>query len=379
MGTPNPRLVIEYLGNNASTFGPGSLDGIIAKAARVGWSWYSRFPATAFWTLRQDDPHNNRLAPLLSHCRVHYVNDATGYSAEVFNGRINEPDSSADDVIWTAFNYQAELALSRTGYRTLYPKKKLGTEIVSPEWTAAKAATYSLFGHVTTGTIEDPLAIDNVTPITTDARFGVIDVPRLLFFFDLCEIGRANTANNVTYGISRDRVAGAHEFRFLKNAGVARTGLRLTFPGNIRDYRYVPGFRALRNDLATIGTSSGGGAIEIVKTDEVSAAAYGRRQDVFTIKTLSGLVGAATELDAQSAITQRAVKEATNLSRDLAVEVRADAFEPFNGWDIEDTVRVQIERGKDHIDADYRIVGVRGQMDARGYTQQIILTLPTAA
>jgi hypothetical protein len=384
VGIPNPRVAIEYLTNDSTTFGPKDLDGLILGAAKVGWAWYSRFPATAFFTLRQDDPHNLRLLPLLHHIRIHYINDKTGYTAEVFNGRLIEPDTTVDDAVWEAFNYQAELALSRTAYRTLYPTKLLGTEVASPEWAAAKAATYSLFGHVDTGTIEDPLGSDGITPIRTDARFGVVDVPRLLFFFDLCEIGRANTANNVTFDITRTRTAGKHQFRFRKNAGSLLTTRRLTFPGNVRDYRYVPGYRQLRNDLATIGTTSAGGATEIVKTIETSsdgpgsAQVYGRRQDVFTIKTLSGLAGAATEFDAQTAITARAVREATNLSRDLALDLRPDFFEPFDGWDLEDTVRVQLERGRDHIDADYRIVGIRGQLDELGYRQQLIVTLPTA-
>jgi len=379
VSVPNPRFVIEYLTNNSSTFGPSTLDGVIVTAAKVGWSWYSRYPASAFFTLRQDDAQNLRLLPLRHHIRITYINDATGYSVEVFNGRLNDPDSSVDDVIWSVFNYQAELSLSRTAYRSLYPNKLVGTEIVTPEWALAKGAAYSLFGHVTTGTIEDPLGSDGTTKIKTDTRFGVVDVPRLMFFFDLCEIGRANTTNNVTFGITRTRPGGSHQFNFLKNAGSAITGQRLTFPGNIRDYRFLPGYGNLRNDLATIGTTTAGGAAEIVKTDEANAAIYGRRQDVFTIKTMSGLAGAATEFDAQNAITSRAVREATNLQRDLSIDVRPDAFEPFNGWDLEDTIRVQIARGRDYIDADYRIVGVRGQLDEQGYRQNLIVTLPTAA
>lgn len=378
MGVPNPRFAIEYLTNDTSTFGPKTLDGLIVGAAKVGWSWYSRFPAAAFFTLRQDDAHNLRLLPLRHHVRIHYINDATGYTAEVFNGRIVEPSSTVDDVIWSMFNYQAELSLSRTLYRTLYPTKLLGSEIAAPEWALAKGQTFSLFGHVDTGTIQDPLGSDGTTPIKTDTRFGVVDVPRLLFMFDLCEIGRANTDNNVTFEITRGRTAGKHVFNFWKNKGTKVTGKRLTFPGNVRDFTYVPGYRALRNDLATIGTSSAGGATEIIKTDETNAGVYGRRQDVFTIKTLSGLSGAATELDAQTAITERAVREATNLSRDLALDVRPDTFEPFDGWEIEDTIRVQIDRGRDQIDADYRIVGIRGQLDEQGYRQQIMVTLPTA-
>lgn len=376
MGLPNPRFVIEYFDNDPATYGPRTLKGVIHDAVKVGWSWYSRFPANAFFTVRQGSVHNSRLSPLLTHIRITYINDATGYTAVVFTGRLSDPDESSEDVVWTAWNYLAELSLSRTGYRTLYQVKNIGTEIAAIEWGLAKSAVYSLFGHVVTGTIEDPLGTDGVTVIQTDNRFGVIDVPRLLLLFDLTEIGRANTVNNVTFGISR---TSPFTFTFLKNAGANKPTRRLTFPYVVRDFRHVPGFAALRNDLATIGTSAGGGAVEIIKTDEANALTYGRRQDVFAIKTLAGIVGAANEADAQQSVTARAVKEASQLSRNLSLDVRPDLWEPFDGHDLEDTVRVQLQRGRTVIDADYRIVGERGTLDEHGYKPQILVQLPTAA
>jgi hypothetical protein len=376
VAAPSPRLVIEYFTNNGATFGPSVLDGIIHDALVVGWSWYSRFPANAYFTLRQDSVHNVRLLPLLHHIRITYVNDATGYSVVVFTGRLGDPSSSGDDVIWSAWNYLAELSLSRTGYRVVYPTKLLGSEILAPEWALTRTATYALLNFVATGTIEDPLGSDGVTPIKTDARFGVIDVPRLLLFFDLSEIGRANTVNNVVFEITR---TSPFTFNFWKNRGSSYLANRLTFPGTCRDYGFEPGYTALRNDLATVGQTVGGAATEIVKTDEANALIYGRRQDVFTIKTLAGLAGAPTEGDAQVAITERAVKEATTLEKSIALQLRNGLFEPFDGWDIEDVVRVQISRGRDQIDADYRIVGARGTQDERGYHPVILVQLPTAA
>ena len=115
------------------------------------------------------------------------------------------------------------------------------------------------------------------------------------------------------------------------------------------------------------------------KTDELNAEEFGRRQDVFSIKTLSGIAGAPTEQDAQTAITQRAVKEAVTLARALQLDVRSNLIPPFEGWDLEDTVRVQIKRGRDNIDAEYRIIGVRGMAGPTGYDQQLVVALPTAA
>lgn len=369
------QLIVEYF-DNGSTFGPSTLQGVIHDAVKVGWSWYSRFPANAFFTLRQDSIHNSRLNPLLTHVRIWYYNPATGHRKVVFTGRVSEPDESGEDVVWTCWNYLAELSLSRTGYRTMYPNKLIGSQIAKPEWDLAQSADSSLLGHIVDGVFQDPLGSDGITPIKTDARFGVIDVPRLLLMFDLTEIGRANTANNVTMGITREA---PFTFNFFKNAGSLISGQKLLFPGNVRDFRFVPGYASLRNDLATVGTSAAGGAVEIVKTDEANIDIYGRRQDVFTIKTLAGLAGAATELDAQTAITERAVKEATSLAKHLQLDMRPGVFEPFDGWDIEDRVVVNIRRGRTIINGTYRIVGARGLKDAHGYHPQLIVQLPTAA
>ena len=377
MDLPQPQLTVEYRTQNPNTFGPDKIDGVIYDALRCGWSWYSRYPSKAFFTLRQGSEHAGRLVPLKTHIRIWYAHAGLGIAPRVvFSGRLGEPDSTTDDIVWEAYNYVADLSLSRSGYRVLYPTKRIGTEIAGVEWGLARAASASLLAHVATGTIEDPLGTDGTTPITTDARFGVVTVPRLLLLFDLSEIGRANTANNCVFEITRNE---PYTINFWKNRGTAQTGLRLTQPAIIREYRFSPGYRSLRNDLATIGATSGGGATEIVATDETSAAEWGRRQDVFTIKTLAGLAGAATEADAQTAITRRAVKEATQLARAIQLDVRASLFPPFEGWDLEDTIRVQIKRGRDNIDTDYRILGVRGMAGPSGYDQQVVVALPTAA
>ena len=53
---PFPRLVVEVFSDSASTHGPSTLKGIAHRAVKIGWSWYSRFPSSAFFTLPQSDP-----------------------------------------------------------------------------------------------------------------------------------------------------------------------------------------------------------------------------------------------------------------------------------------------------------------------------------
>jgi hypothetical protein len=205
-------------------------------------------------------------------------------------------------------------------------------------------------------------------------------VPRLLLFYDLSEIARANTNNNVTYEISRSTTP---YFRFKKNAGDYVPGVQLSFPGNIRDFRYVRGVTAIRNDLATIGSKKGE-STEIVRT--VAAGTYGfesfgRRQDVFAIKTLAGFKNLDTDagkFNAQKMITERAVKEATRPMRSLQLDVPWQYLEPFDGYDIEDTTDVEIRSSDTSFKTTYRFLGVTGTMDEAGYRQKLYVTTETA-
>ncbi len=387
---PFPRLVLELFDNSATTFGPTTRKAIIHDAVKVGWSWYSRFPSSCFFSLRQTSTHNSVIVPGLDHVRCWYINDATGYGPElVFAGRVGDPDQSGDDVIWTCWSYMAELALSRTGY-TVYYKSATLKSVFEAEWSrddadgkfknyGAKVRDHSLLKHIDTGTIERPLGNDGENMLT-DPSFGVIDVPRLLLFFDLTEIARANTSQNTTWEITRSVNP---EINFWKDKGSHIVRQRLSYPGVVKDFRFVPGVLDIRNDLATIGGTTGD-AVEV--TAEVTAGTYGtdlfgRRQDTFTIKTLSGYPNLTEDegrTSAQQKITKRATEEASTLTKALQVDVRHQLFEPFDGWDIEDTIDVEIITGRTNVDATYRIVGVRGILDGDGYTQSMFLTLPVA-
>jgi len=388
LNLPFPRLIAEVYSDNAN-HGPGTLKAVLHDGVKFGWSAYSRFPSQAFVTIKQDSPHNVDIVAGLDHLRMWYVNESTGYGPVlVFAGRMGDPSESGDDVVWSAWTYLAELALSRSGYEVYYKSKQIKA-VVDAEWArdeaSGKFADYgakvqgdSLLKHVATGTTQNPKASDGTAEMLTDPAFGLVDVPRLLLFFDLSEIGRANTTQNTTYEITRST---SPTFNFWRDRGTAVTQQRLTYPGNVKDFRYIPGVLDIRNDLATIGTKKGKN-VEIVATQVTGTYGitnFGRRQDMFTIKTLSGypkLANDASKSSAQVSITQRAVKESSQPTRALQLDVRYDQFEPFDGWDIEDTITVQAKRGRTDIDRSYRIVGVRGVLDGSGYSQTLFVTVP---
>jgi hypothetical protein len=292
----------------------------------------------------------------------------------VFTGEIIDYDATGDDVVVDAFDYKALLSISRSGYRTLYPTKAIGSEIVSPEWGFAKNAASSPLGFVVTGAIEDPLGTDGVTVIKTNAEFGLLDQMRLQLFFDLSEIGRANTINHTTFEVTRSV---SPEFRFLKNRG-SDIDMGLVLNGNVSDYRHLPNWTAYRNDLATIGTTVGGGATELVVKDDAAAAARGRRQDVFTIKTLLGIVGAATTADQQQAASARMLKSALALQPTLQLQLIRGGVDFFEGWDLCDKPLVEIGNGIDSITNRWRILGARATFDEGGEFPSLIVS-PVAA
>jgi hypothetical protein len=392
---PLQRLVVEYLDNETTTFGPSQQTGIIDNAANVGWSWYSRFPGAAFFTLRRTSKHNQRLVPGLSHIRLWFINEATGYGpALVFSGRLGDASESGDDVVWQASDYLAELALSMTGYRVMYEGKRI-IDIVDDEWrrddASGKFANYgakvrpkSLLAHISTGTLENPRNL-NGDGMRTEPQFGVISVPRLLLFYDLSEIGRANTNNNVTYRITRST---SPAFRFLRDLGSRKDGPRLTFPGTTNDYRFSRNIPNIRNVLATIGTKDG--KAKFIKHSKQAGTYgfdnFGRREDTFTIRTLSGfpnLDDDSKAFGAQTRITKRAVEEAirpfATMEFDIANFRQPLGWDPFDGWDIEDEIYCEfVDRRTGPTTKWMRIVGVRGRMDRNGYQQTLVMQEPAA-
>lgn len=370
---PSPlagRPVIEYaieVYNSGATFGPNARTGEIWDARNLGWSRYDRLPGKAFFTLPQTSPNLGILVPLTTHVRFWRITPTQ--TTLVYQGVVIDYDATGDDVVFSCFDYLALLSISRTGYKTLYPKKAIGSEIVSPEWTLAKNATSSPLGFVTTGTIEDPLGTDGSTVIKTNNQFGLLDQMRLQLFYDLSEMGRANTVNHTTFEITTSTTP---TFNFRKNKGSV-VGLGFVLGGNVSDYQHLPGWIRYRNNLATIGSTVGGGATEIVVTDASAAAAKGLRQDVFTIKTLLGIVGAATEADQQKAVAERQLKSSLQAQPTLLLRLARGSIDFFNGWDLCDKAPVEIGNGIDNIATNWRILGARATFDEAGENPQVLV------
>jgi len=362
-------MSVDYcleLYSSSATWGPNVKLAEVWDARNLGWSRYDRLPGKGFATIAQTSPVVSLLEGLKTHVKVTRVAAA---NTEVFNGLLIDFDATGDDVVLDLLDYTGLLGGSRCGYKTMYPTQKIGTGIVSPEWLLAKNATGSRLGFVTTGTIEDPKDSADAYEIKTNATFGVMDQMRLQLLYDLSEIGRANTTHHVTFEISR---TSPFTFAFLKDKGAA-TDIPLVLNGTVSDYRYLPGWSRYKNDIATIGTSTGGGATEIVKSDSTAITNIGLWQDVGTIKTLLGINGANTEQDQQVAATGRMLVRLMQTQSAIAVRLAYGAIEPFVGWDINDTMPVEIVDGIVGLTGVMRVLGARCMYDEAGEQLDLIV------
>lgn len=320
--------------------------------------WQQNFnsPGRAAFTLPR---YNAKLADIIwmqDHIALFREDDRGTFP--VFAGKLVKPNVGESDVICYAWDYLAFLQRSRTGFRTEYPQKKIGTEIVSPEWAAAKAVSNSPFAFVTTGTIEDPLGADDITPITTNDEFGVIDFTRLFTFYSLAEMSMANTPHTVKFEITRSP---PHTFNFWKNYGGDTTKYAFSMPGNLMAVEHDPGWDQYRNDIATIISDGAGDDSEYVAlSSDVATSPFRRLQDAVALRTLLGATGA-TEADQGKAALERILAEALRSPKIVILQPRQGELTPFDGWDLGDNMRVTLQSPdgvSDEVDAYLKTVSI---------------------
>lgn len=321
------------------------------------WQAALNYPAQAAFTLTRFNPKLANFDYMRDHIKIFREDSRT--TKCVFAGKVIKPQAGTNDALVYCWDYLSFLQRSRTGFRILYPDANIGTGIVAPEWSLAKLVDKSPFEFVTTGTIEDPLALDGITPIKTNSQFGVIDFDRLYTFFALAELSMANTANTVVFEITRDA---PHTFNFWKNRSQQRKNYAFSFPGNLIDYDLQDGHDQIVNDMATVILDPTTGAqVEYALTDTASKDLYRRLQSATAIKTLYGLNSGTTETDQQKAALARLITIAATPPSLYTLFPRQGEVTPFDGWDLGDSLRLTLQkpdRSGDEIDGYRKITGI---------------------
>jgi len=337
--------------------GPGAAKlELDADALNLTWQQGLNFPGQMAFSLTRWNPKIADLAWMIDHVKV--FRDTPAGLRTVFAGKVIKPSYTGRDLVVTCWDYASFLQRSRTGFRILYPNKKIGTEIVSPEWAAAKNVDMSPFAFVATGTIEDPIALDGLTAITVNSEFGVVDFDRLFLFYAMAELSMANTANTVAFEITREL---PHTFNFWKNRSTARTNYSFQSEALI-DYDYSGNQDQIQNDIATVILDpTTGQQVEYSLADTDSKNLYRRLQSAVTIKTLFGLNSGSTETDQQKAALARMLTQSADPPKLVVAFPRQGEFDPFVDCDLGDTFRVTIPnaaRSGDELDGYLKWSGI---------------------
>ncbi len=293
--------------------------------------------------------------------------------AQVFAGKLWKPSTGPRDIICYCQDYMAYTAKSRCGWGVQYPLKKIGTEVIAPEWDLAKNADHSLFAFVATGTIQNPLAVNGVTEMTTNSYFGVALQNRLLLFYTLCESAMANTGNVVIWEITR---TAPFTFNFWANRSTQRTNWASTYPGNLADFVGDLTSGPEANDLATpLDDGSGEQYSPYTLTDDASIAIYRRLQEAVGLTSLVGTTVGGPETDQAQASLARLLNEKLRSIGMLTEYPAQGAIDPFIGWNLGDLNRSSYQKGDrsgDLYDGYLLDVGVAATWSPSNGERQII-------
>lgn len=322
----------------------------------VAWQKSLNLPGQAAFTMLRFNKKLSQIAFMQDHIKL-FRESRSGVKC-VFAGKLVKPNYGPRDAIITCLDYTAFLQFCITGYRTLYQGKHLGTGIVLPEFQAAQALASSAIAFVNLGNVENPLGLDGVTPMKTNEQFGVTLFDLLFLFFSLAELAMANTSNSTIFEISDEA---PHVFNFWANRSAIRTNYAFSYPGNVMDYSYDPGYDSRRNDLITpIGDGSGGTTTYSAQAT-ADWATYRRLRQAVSLKTLIGINTATVEADQQKAGVQRMLSERQRPLPLVQVFPRQGEIEPFLNWQLGDRFRhtyQKADRSGDEFDGNLQTLSI---------------------
>lgn len=344
-----------FLYGQSASGGPGTLKrDMTPYLLNTFWQRSLNLAGRAAFALPRSSELNSEIVPGVDHLALWRETFDSGPEL-VFQGKIADSSIIATDVVWQSLDYLSYLQRSRAGYRTLYPEKQIGVEIISPEWLLARNVDRSPLAFIATGTIQNPLGADGVTPIKTNTKFGLMMQDRLFLFYSLAEMAMVNTTNNVVFEITLDPATPT--FNFWRNRSANRTDPVLSWPGNLTAFSYAPGYLQYVNDLASVVKKATGGGQEEYQLDatdlsrDAQLTTYRRLQQAVSVSTLAGLASAGTESDQMKAAVNRMLVDSLRLPKMFVAIPRMNEVKPFDGWDLGDNLMVFVQKaGDDDVD-----------------------------
>jgi hypothetical protein len=340
------RIILREMGVDR---GPGAIRAIIEDASNVGASAYVSAPGELYFTLPATHPQVGECEPYRTHYALEQYRN--GKWQELFAGILTDFDATGDDAVINGMDYIGLLSLdierrawikgaSGGDARPRYHDHSIGF-IIKDQLQAARDTTDSTMGFISIPP-DGPTFQAMSNRVTIDASYR----QRLEFIRGLIDSQRAGSGNRGRLlcrrvpGSTADETHGpAYEWNLLLDSGVDRPALRMEYGG------LVQGFRIQAMGSFAVSTLAIGREVNELKPHYKTATAPG-----LTTAYWGNLAKVAVwqDIDDENDLARRAAQlaaESGRIGKRMALGLRVHGLGPFDGWDLTDSVPIDIVRG----------------------------------
>lgn len=338
-GKPPPhRIRIYAMGVNR---GPGKVVAELTDAANVGASEYYNSPGEFYFTLPAIHPQVAVIEPY----QVHYelqLHTGQGWKGIAF-GLITDFDATEDEVVFYGQDYMAllgrtveerfstadaELSTDKGGAK--YVDKTI-KDIIVDQLTKEKAKANSPIGFIN-------IAAADVAAMPEKATIYTSFKQRLPFIAGLIDSSRAGTGRRTRLMPTRNS-DGVWKWRVVYAPGIDRPNIELEYGGLVQGFRTIP-FSDWGTAVDAIGRTVTGTKVYSARAVGVgiSESIYG----AFPTTTMYQDIDDANDLQRRA---NQAAAKVSKVGKMLGVGIRVGALSVKDGWDICDSVKVNIVRG----------------------------------
>lgn len=378
------RIVLREV-DTANARGPKDPPvGIITDAANIGAATYANSPGEFFFTLPIDHPQIGVCEPYRTHYAVEqYVGDRW---VEKFTGLLDDFDSTDNEVVFHGIDYLGLLSLSVDERYDSKNAEKSYTDggskynnvaissIIADLIDTGKAQTDSTYGFIARGaspTYWDAFAERVILTTTYNQHLSTI-----AGLIDSHKQGASDRRSRLWV---EKTIGGTYRFRLADNTGKDRENIRLEYGGLLNGFRLVA-----FGDFGTI--AHGIGRIKDQLKPYYQKAESPVNDGIHTATGVWGRVSKAAvwqdlqdENDLKRRVKEMAVK-AGKIGKRVALAITVGTLDPFDGYDIHDSVRVVVQRGA--VDTSkfgsglWTIYGVAWRLFPDGHTDLTLTVLP---
>lgn len=256
---------------------------------------------------------------------------------------------------------------TKTGLITQAQKTLNAVEIVTDTFTTVTAKTNSRIKYAT-------LSVSGATA-TTHTTFTASQ-PALEYVAAVCdlEMGARTDGGKAIFGITKPTGGATYGGNFTLKLNIAPTALStisLRYPDNINYYGFDPGYSRVRNNILVVPNAAylagqsgvaaeGVIAIGATASDTASMATYG---EIPLIAAKGGLVTA--EVAQREANRLKSIYSVAN-TKSVSLRIGIDSIELWDGWDVGDSININIQHGIVSVNEAFVISGVRWFAESAG-------------